>query len=127
YLHNLIEMWWWGAAFLIGVVLALWGIGVTVFTDSRRGIWYSGIGTALVIIALLAVAGYANTAYLPSLIDPQSSLTLANSSSSLFTLKTMSIVSLLVPFVLAYLIYVWRKMNASPLTDKDIDKHAHQY
>ena len=39
----------------------------------------------------------------------------------------MSIVSLLVPFVLAYLIYVWRKMNASPLTDKDIDKHAHQY
>ena len=127
YLHNLIEMWWWGAAFLIGVVLALWGIGVTVFTDSRRGIWYSGIGTALVIIALLAVAGCANTAYLPSLIDPQSSLTLANSSSSLFTLKTMSIVSLLVPFVLAYIIYVWRKMNASPLTDKDIDKHAHQY
>ena len=76
-------------------------------------------------VVLLAIAGYDNTAYLPSLTNPQSSLTLANSSSSLFTLKTMSWVSILVPFVIGYIWYVWRKMNAGGLTNQDIEGHSY--
>jgi len=127
YLHNLIGMWWWGVLFLLGAVLALYGLGITAFTSTRGGIWYSGIGVILVVVALLAIAGYGDTCYLPSLTDMQSSLTIANSSSSVFTLKVMSIVSLLVPFVLAYICLVWRRMNARPLTDADVSKNAHQY
>lgn len=127
YLKNLAEMWWFALAFVAGVVLALLGIGLTALGKGRGGIWYSGVGVALVVTSLLAIAGYNGTAYLPSLFDAQSSLTLANSSSSLFTLKVMSAVSLLVPFVIAYIWYVWRKMNASPLTRKDVSGDAHQY
>lgn len=128
YLHNLLGMWWWGVIFAVGVVLVLWGIGTALFPGLRSGIWYSGIGVALVIVALLAVAGYGNTCYMPSVTHPQSSLTLANSSSSLFTLRVMSIVSVLVPFVLAYIIYVWRKMNTGGLTPADVDdNNGHQY
>lgn len=127
YLKNFIGMWWWGALFLIGVVLALVGIGIGALSQKRSGIWYAGIGVVLVVVSLLAVTGYNNTAYLPSVLDAQSSLTLANSSSSLFTLKVMSIVSILVPFVVAYIWYVWRKMNASPLDRKDVAPTAHQY
>lgn len=127
YLKNLAEMWWFALAFVAGVVLALLGIGLTALGKGRGGIWYSGVGVALVVTSLLAIAGYNGTAYLPSLLDAQSSLTLANSSSSLFTLKVMSAVSLLVPFVIAYIWYVWRKMNASPLTRKDVSGDAHQY
>lgn len=127
YLKNLMEMWWFALAFVAGVVLALLGIGLTALSKDRGGIWYSGVGVILVVASLLAIAGYNGTAYLPSLLDAQSSLTLANSSSSLFTLKVMSAVSLLVPFVIAYIWYVWRKMNASPLTRKDVSGDAHQY
>ncbi|MCM1005454.1 MAG: cytochrome d ubiquinol oxidase subunit II [Prevotella sp.] len=127
YLKNFIGMWWWGILFLLGVVLALVGIGVGALSKSRGGIWYAGVGVILVVVSLLAVAGYNSTAYLPSLIDANSSLTLANSSSSLFTLKVMSIVSLLVPFVLAYIWYVWRKMNAKPLDSRDVSPNEHQY
>lgn len=127
YLKNLLELWWFAVIFLAGVVLVLWGIGSTSFSKSRCGIWFAGTGTVLVVIVLFAIAGYNNTAYLPSVIDMQSSLTLANSSSSEFTLKVMSIVSLLVPFVLAYIWYVWRKMNASPISDQDITPDSHQY
>lgn len=127
YLKNLAEMWWFALAFVAGVVLALLGIGLTALGKGRGGIWYSGVGVILVVTSLLAIAGYNGTAYLPSLLDAQSSLTLANSSSSLFTLKVMSAVSLLVPFVIAYIWYVWRKMNASPLTRKDVSGDAHQY
>lgn len=127
YLKNLAEMWWFALAFVAGVVLALLGIGLTALGKGRGGIWYSGVGVILVVTSLLAIAGYNGTAYLPSLLDAQSSLTLANSSSSLFTLKVMSTVSLLVPFVIAYIWYVWRKMNASPLTRKDVSGDAHQY
>ncbi|MCM1319550.1 MAG: cytochrome d ubiquinol oxidase subunit II [Muribaculaceae bacterium] len=127
YLKNFIEMWWWGALFLIGVVLALVGIGVGALSKKRSGIWYAGIGVVLVVVSLLAIAGYNHTAYLPSVLDNQSSLTLANSSSSLFTLKVMSYVSILVPIVLAYIIYVWRKMNATPLDRHDVAEGTHQY
>lgn len=127
YLKNLIGMWWFAATFVLGVVLALLGIGVTGLGKSHRGIWYSGIGVVLVVLSLLAIAGYNGTSYLPSVVDAQSSLTLANSSSSMFTLKVMAAVSLLVPFVVAYIWYVWRKMNASPLTKSDVSGNAHQY
>lgn len=127
YLKNFIGMWWWGLLFVAGVALALTGIGLGALSKSRSGIWYAGTGTVLVVLSLLAVAGYNHTAYLPSTMDLQSSLTLANSSSSLFTLKVMSAVSLLVPFVLAYIWYVWRKMNSKPLTKADIAPGEHQY
>lgn len=127
YLHNFLTFWWWSAAFLVGVLLVLWALYVGAFTDSRKGIWFSGIGTVLVVVALFAVAGYGDTCYLPSVSHPESSLTLANSSSSLYTLRTMAWVSIAVPFVLAYIIYVWRKMNFGGLSDKDIEPGEHQY
>lgn len=127
YLHNLLGMWWWGIIFALGVVLVLWGIVAGAFLPTRGGIWYSGIGTVLVVIALFAIAGYNGTCYLPSVTHPESSLTLANSSSSLYTLKTMSWVSIAVPFVLAYIVYVWRKMNFGGLSAKEVENDSHQY
>ena len=112
YLHNLLANPWIIALLLIGVVLVLYGFIRTVWqAQFIYGIWYAGIGTVLVVLSLLLVAGFGNTAYYPSLVDMQSSLTIANSSSSLFTLKAMSVVSLLIPFVLAYIWYVWRAMD----------------
>ncbi len=128
YLHNLLEMWWTIPMLLIGVVLVFFAIIRTAFSSSfRSGIWFSGVGTVLVVMVLFFLAGYNNTAYYPSTIDPQSSLTIANSSSSEFTLKVMSWVSVLVPFVLAYIWYVWSKMNATPLTEKEIETDSHSY
>ena len=128
YLHNLLNMWWLAAMLLVGVVCALYAI-IRTAADShwRRGIWYGGAGTVLVVLVLLCLAGYAGTAYYPSLTDPQDSLSIANSSSSLFTLRVMSYVSVLVPFVLAYIAYVWRKMNAHPLTPAELQREHHQY
>ena len=127
YFNNFITMWWWAIALILGVVLALSGIAVGAFSSSRSGIWLSGIGAALVVISLLAVAGYNNTCYLPSNSDPQSSLTIANSSSSLYTLRTMAYVSIGVPFVIAYIAYVWRKMNFGGLSAKEVSEDSHQY
>lgn len=127
YASNLVTMWWWGAAFLIGVVLVLYGIYTGAFTRCNKGVWFTGIGTALVVLALFAIAGYNGTCYLPSNSCPQSSLTIANSSSSLYTLKTMTWVSIAVPFVLAYIIYVWYKMNKGGLTSKEVADDSHQY
>lgn len=128
YLHNLLNMWWLAAMLLVGVVCALYAI-IRTAADShwRRGIWYGGAGTVLVVLVLFCLAGYAGTAYYPSLTDPQDSLSIANSSSSLFTLRVMSYVSVLVPFVLAYIAYVWRKMNAHPLTPAELQREHHQY
>ncbi len=128
YFNNLLEMWWLIIVLLIGVVAVLYGIGLTAFSStSRAGIWWSGIGTVLAVIVLFCLAGYNSTAYLPSITDPQSSLCLANSSSSLFTLKVMSIVSISVPFVLAYIAYVWYKMNQRPISGSDLEKESHSY
>ena len=121
-------MWPLALIFIIGVALVLSAIIGTAFSKAwRQGIWLSGVGTVLVVVALLLVAGYADTAYLRSATDMASSLTIANSSSSLFTLKVMSWVSILVPFVLAYIAYVWRKMNATPLTADELKDEHHQY
>lgn len=128
YLKNLITMWPAAIAFVIGVILVLYGIIRSAFSSYfNKGIWFSGIGTALVVIVLFLLAGYNDTAYYRSLFDINSSLTIANSSSSVFTLKVMSYVSVLVPFVLAYIWYVWRKMNSKPLTKAELDKETHQY
>lgn len=128
YLHNLLHMWWATVLLLAGVVAVLYGIFRTAFDGRwRAGIWYSGTGTFVVVLVLLLMAGLDGTAYYPSLLDPQCSLSIANSSSSLFTLKTMVCVSVIVPFVLAYIIYVWRKMNAKPLTPAELREEHHQY
>lgn len=128
YLTNLIEMWPVGLMFLAGVVLVLWGIVVSVLlTRSRRGIWPAGIGTVIVVVCLLCIAGYNNTAYYPSLQNVDASLTIRNSSSSLFTLKVMSWVSVITPFVIAYIAYVWHKMNARPITPEEMRTSEHKY
>ncbi|MDR2806321.1 MAG: cytochrome d ubiquinol oxidase subunit II [Dysgonamonadaceae bacterium] len=112
YWHNLIAMPWALIILLIGVVLVLYGFGRSVFDGKfTKGIWFAGTGTILVVTTLLLIAGYNHTVYYPSLSDMQSSLTITNSSSSLVTLKAMSIVSLFIPVVIAYIWYVWRALD----------------
>ena len=121
YLHNFLDMWWALVVFLLGVDLVLTGIVKSLLNKEwKGGIWWSGIGTVLVVMSLFWVLGYNHTAFYPSLLDVQSSLTLANSSSSEFTLTVMSYVSILVPFVLAYIAWVWFKMDSTKLTEKEI-------
>ena len=127
YFNNFIEMWYLLIVLLIGVVLVLFGIGKTIFSKGfNGGIWPAGIGTVLVVLALLLCAGWNSTAYYPSTADLASSLTIQNSCSSEFTLTTMFWVSLLVPFVLAYIIYAWRAIDAKKL-DKEEIKTDHAY
>ncbi len=126
YLHNLLDMWYILILLLIGVVLVLWGIAATIWKNSNQGIWYSGVGTVITVLCLLLVAGWNNTAYYPSTADLQSSLTLANSCSSEFTLRTMFYVSFFVPFVLAYIVYAWRAIDKKKL-DKEEIRNDHAY
>ena len=128
YLNNFLEMPFVLVVFLIGVVLVLVGIFINVFRKSKNGIWFSGIGTVLTVWMLLLNAGFNNTAYYPSTYNLQNSLTIYNSSSSEFTLRTMSYVSLLVPFVLAYIALVWKKLDAKNISEKDLEEtEAHIY
>lgn len=114
--------------FAAGVVLVLTGIGRTLLKPtSVRGIWFAGPGTVLTVLAVLLVAGIDNTAYYPSVSDPQSSLCLANSSSSEFTLQAMAVVSLLVPFVLAYIAYAWHSIDLGGLSRKQVESDEHAY
>ena len=127
YLHNFLDMWYLLVLFLIGVVLVLFGIGKTILSKTYvAGIWPAGIGTVLTVLPLLLVSAWNNTAYYPSTADLQSSLTIVNSCSSEFTLRTMFYVSFLVPFVLAYIVYCWRKIDAKKL-DKEEIKSDHAY
>ena len=137
YLTNFIDMWYLTIVLLIGVVLVLWGIATELLRGSKfytlhaslftfDGIWPAGIGTVLTVLALLLCCAWNNTAYYPSTADLQSSLTLANSCSSEFTLRTMFYVSLLVPFVLAYIVYCWRAIDSKKLTKEEI-KTDHAY
>ena len=123
YLHNLLEMPILSALLLIGIVLVLFGIYKSSRSvQYRKGIWFTGIGTVLTVLVLLLIAGWNNTAYYPSNIDLQSSLTLANSCSSEFTLRTMAIVSLLIPFVLAYIVFAWRAIDRKRITQEEIEQ-----
>lgn len=129
YLINFIEMPIVSIVFLVGVVFVLFGIGKSILKETfRKGIWFTGIGTIFAVLALLLVAGYNNTAYYPSISDLQHSLTLANSCSSEFTLKTMAYVSLFIPVVLAYIFYAWRSMDRKKITEKEMkEEEGHAY
>jgi len=128
YLNNYLDMWWALVILLAGVAMVLYGIGKTLAVGKYRyGIWPAGIGTVLVVLTLFWVVGYNDTAYLPSLLDVQSSLTLRNSSSSEFTLTVMSVVSILVPFVVAYIAYCWYKMDRRKLTSDELNNTDHKY
>ena len=111
----------------LGVLLVLTGLYLGIFTKHRRGIWFSGPGAMLVVVAVFFLAGFYDTAYYPSLTDLQSSLTIRNSSSSYFTLKVMFWVSLLIPFVLAYIAYAWHAMDHRKITREEIEKTKSKY
>ena len=121
YLHNFIDMWYLAIVLLAGVVLVLYGIIRTEVSKTYIcGIWPVGIGTVLTVLALLLSVGWNNTAYYPSNADLQSSLTIANSCSSYFTLSTMAVVSILIPFVLAYIVYAWYSIDKKKLDKQEI-------
>ncbi|MDR2064736.1 MAG: cytochrome d ubiquinol oxidase subunit II [Prevotellaceae bacterium] len=128
YLHNFIQMPVVLAVLLLGVVGVLFGIGKTILCSTwKKGIWFAGTGTVLTVLALLLCAGWNNTAYYPSLKDMQSSLTISNSCSSVFTLKTMAYVSILIPLVLAYIVYAWRALDIRKITSKEMEENEHTY
>ena len=128
YLHNLLDMWYLLILLLAGVVLVLYGFVRTILNSAYTcGIWFSGIGVVVTVLVLFLIAGWNNTAYYPSNADLQSSLTLANSCSSEFTLRTMAVVSLLIPFVLAYIVYAWRKIDSKEITYDEISKDKDAY
>jgi cytochrome d ubiquinol oxidase subunit II len=121
YLSNLLAMPVVLILFLLGVVGVLYGIGRTILKPTfDKGIWYTGAGTVFAVWALFLLAGYNNTAYYPSFTNLQSSLTLQNSCSSQFTLTVMTYVSILVPFVLAYIFYAWRCINNKKIDKKEM-------
>jgi len=127
YFTNLIEMPVILAFLLLGVVGVLYGIGRSLLSEKfKSGIWFSGIGTIITVCCLFLIAGYNNTSFYPS-INLQSSLTISNASSSLFTLKAMSVVSIAIPFVLAYIFYAWRAMEKNRTDIDDINNDSHAY
>ena len=124
YFHNLIQMPVVLILFLLGAVLLVTGVVMTlVRKEFNRGIWVSGPGSVLAVMAIFMIAGYNGTAYYPSTADIQCSLTLSNSCSSEFTLKTMAIVSLIIPFVVAYIAYFWRQMDKKSLTKEELENN----
>ncbi|MDE7382097.1 MAG: cytochrome d ubiquinol oxidase subunit II [Muribaculaceae bacterium] len=128
YFYNYIDLWWAGVSLLLGVVCVLYAIGRSLFAQQwTKGIWFSGIGTVLVVLSLFWVAGYNNTPYYPSLMNPEASLSIRNSSSSEFTLTVMSFVSIIIPFVVAYIAYVWYKMNSKNISIKELEETDHKY
>lgn len=128
YFTNFIEMPLVLIVFLVGVVLVLFGIIYTLLKKTfTKGIWFAGAGTVLTVLGLLLCAGYNNTAYYPSTADLQSSLTISNSCSSMFTLKVMAYVSILVPFVLAYIFYAWRAIDKKKITATEMKGDDHAY
>jgi cytochrome d ubiquinol oxidase subunit II len=123
YLHNFIDLWYLTIVLLLGVVLLLYGLAKTLFVQGYlKGIWPGAAGVILVVMVLLLIVGWNNTAYYPSNADLQSSLTIRNSSSSEFTLRTMFYVSLLVPFILAYISYAWWSIDKKKLDRKEISE-----
>ena len=128
YFYNFISIWQAGVMLIIGVVLVLYGWGRSCFSDKyTQGIWFTGSGTFFAVMALFSVAGFNFTPFYPSLLDPESSLTIRNASSSEFTLTVMSYVSIVIPFVLAYIAYVWYSMDRKKLTPEEMKTSSHKY
>ncbi|MGD9978934.1 MAG: cytochrome d ubiquinol oxidase subunit II, partial [Bacteroidales bacterium] len=127
YLHNFLQLPVVLVVFLSGVVLVLWGIVKSLVTRYTKGIWFTGVGTVFAVLALLLIAGWNNTAYYPSTFNVQHSLTIFNSSSSKFTLAVMSVVSLLIPFVLAYIWYAWKSINVKKIDEDEMKTESHVY
>ena len=121
YFYNLIAMPVVMLLFLAGVLAVLWGILSSLLKDNDKGIWWSGGGTVLTVFSLLLIAGFNDTCYYPSNFDLQSSLNIVNSSSSRFTLTTMTYVSMAIPFVLAYIWYAWKEINKTKISDQEIN------
>ena len=127
YFFNLVQMPGIILMLLAGVVGLLYGILRVAYKKSRKGFWFAAPGAVLVVMAVFFLAGFNNTPYYPSLIDPQSSLTIRNSSSSYFTLRVMSWVSLLIPFVVAYIAYAWHQMDGEKITEDEINGKGNKY
>lgn len=129
YFFNLIDLWWIGAAFLLGVLLVLYGVIRASFDNgfARQAFWWTSVGVVMAVTSLLCINGYNNTSFLPSLSDPQSSLTISNASSSEFTLTVMAWVTVLLPVVVGYIAYVWYKMTAPALTAEELASDDHKY
>ncbi|MDP4223457.1 MAG: cytochrome d ubiquinol oxidase subunit II [Bacteroidota bacterium] len=127
YLHNLLHMPLVLILFLAGVASVLYGIGFAIFKGSRKGIWFSGAGTVVTVIAIFLTAAFNGTAFYPSAFDLNSSLTIENASSSLFTLKVMMYVSFIVPFVVAYIWYAWKSINDRRITEEEMKMEGHVY
>jgi len=127
YLHNLLAMPVVLVIFLAGVVGVLYGLFISIFKGSTKGIWFTGSATILAVFALFLVAGFHNTAFYPSTASIQNSLTIRNASSSAFTLKTMMFVSFIIPFVLAYIWYAWKAITSSRVTAEEISSDDHAY
>jgi cytochrome d ubiquinol oxidase subunit II len=127
YLHNFIQMPLVLILFLAGVIGVLYGIGISVFLNSTKGIWFAGAGTVFAVFSLFLIAGFNSTSFYPSSYDLQSSLTIRNASSSLFTLKTMMYVSFIIPFVLAYIWYAWKAINNKKITKEEMRSDWHVY
>lgn len=118
YLENMADLPLVTTLFLLGVLSVLYSMYLAIFRVSRKAIWFGGAGTVLTVTMLLLLAGYNHTAYYPSLVDPNSSLTITNSSSSPFTLRVMMYASFFIPLIVAYIWYTWRSMSKKPFTDK---------
>lgn len=128
YLHNFLQMPVVAIIFVLGVVAVLFGILWTLIKPTFiQGIWFAGSGTVATVLALLLIAGWNNTAYYPSNTDLQSSLTISNSSSSLFTLQVMSVVSLMIPFVLWYIYKAWKAINGKQIDAAEMNSGDHKY
>jgi len=127
YFHNLIQMPFVMVTFLLGVVGVLTGIYMGAFKKSGKGIWFAGVGTILTVFSIFLLAGFNNTAFYPSTYDLQSSLTIQNASSSKYTLTVMSYVSLLIPFVIAYIWYSWKSLNRKKISEEDINNDDMAY
>jgi cytochrome bd ubiquinol oxidase subunit II len=127
YLHNLTGMPFVLVLFLAGVAGVIWGIAATLFRGSRQGIWFTGAGTVITVFSLFLVAGFNGTTFYPSTFDLNSSLTIRNASSSLFTLKTMMYVSFLMPFIIAYIWYAWKSINVTRITGEEMKAEGHVY
>jgi len=127
YIHNFIQMPLVLILFLAGVIAVLFGIGISVFQKRFSGIWFTGAGTILAVFSLFLVAGFNGTSFYPSLSDLQSSLTIKNASSSLFTLKTMMLVSFIIPVVIGYIWYAWKAINNNKITEEEMNSEEHKY